>query len=264
MKYFIINIEIDKDVVIIELKDNDSKVYKYKIHTVAYTNYYVSNNTYIDDEFLSKLLKESSYYFTKDQVIKRLKLKDYSKYEIKEIIKSKLEEEESERLISDLERNNYINDYNYVKYIFESANSKLKGRLYINNILKNKGIDEKIIESFYSYFDERKLAKKLINKEYKKLENKYPINTIINKISYKLNYNGFNEEIINDELENLKGLNNNVDEEILLKDYTKVVKKYQNKYKNKELERKVIETLVAKGYNYKSVKALIEGMKQDD
>lgn len=264
MKYFIESIEIVKDVVNIKLIDDNSKVFIYKIHAVAYANYYVSNNTFINDELLSNLLKESSYYFIKDNIIKKLKLRDYSKYEIKEIIYSKLDEEDSDRLINDLERNNYLNDYNYVKRVFDEANNKLKGRLFIESKLINKKIDESIISSFYSLFNDRLLAKKLINKEYKKLENKYPINTIINKIIYKLNYHGFNEDIINEEIESIKELKSNPDEKILLKDYLKVLKRHQNKYKNQELERKVIETLLLKGYNYKSVKALIEGMKQND
>ena len=41
------------------------------------------------------------------------------------------------------------------------------------------------------------------------------------------------------------------------------MKKYQNKYKDKELERKVIESLVLKGYNYKSVKDYVGGKKSD-
>ena len=47
------------------------------------------------------------------------------------------------------------------------------------------------------------------------------------------------------------------------KDYLKLVKKYQNKYKDKELERKVIESLLLKGYNYKSVKEYIGGIPHD-
>ena len=53
-------------------------------------------------------------------------------------------------------------------------------------------------------------------------------------------------------------------DDLLKKDLLKSIKKYQNKYENKELERKVIESLVAKGYNYKSVKTLLEGMNEND
>ena len=38
----------------------------------------------------------------------------------------------------------------------------------------------------------------------------------------------------------------------------------KNKYQNEDLKRKVIESLLVKGYNYKSVKALVEGMKEND
>ena len=50
----------------------------------------------------------------------------------------------------------------------------------------------------------------------------------------------------------------------IFEEYNKLLKKYQNKYQNKELERKVIESLLLKGYNYKSVKAMIEGADKND
>ena len=49
-----------------------------------------------------------------------------------------------------------------------------------------------------------------------------------------------------------------------IKECTKLVNKYSKKLKNNELERKVIETLVAKGYNYKSVKDIVERMIEND
>ena len=35
-------------------------------------------------------------------------------------------------------------------------------------------------------------------------------------------------------------------------------------FKNKELDRKVIESLLLKGYNYKSIKNVVEGMNEND
>jgi len=44
MEYTVIDIEVLNDVVNIELKDNSFNVLKYKVHIVAYTNYYFSIN----------------------------------------------------------------------------------------------------------------------------------------------------------------------------------------------------------------------------
>ena len=263
MEYLVKDIEILKDVVNIELIDSKLKVLKYKIHAVAFANYYLRKESNISEIDLNNLLNESKYYFIKDQVISKLKVKDYSKYEIKEMIKDKLDEDSLTRLINDLERNNYINDYNYLKRIFNDSESKLKGKLYIESKLKGKELDENIINAFFEHYNEEELANKLSNKEYKKLENKHPKNVIINKISMKLSYNGFSEYVINEivsSLEQIKSSNNTM---LLEKDYLKLVKKYQNKYKDKELERKVIESLLLKGYNYKSVKEYIGGIPHD-
>ena len=261
MEYLVKDIEVLKDVVTIKL--SSSNEVSYKIHVVAFTNYYLRRDTYINECDLNNLLKESEYYFIKDKVISKLKTKDYSKYEIKEFVKDKLDESNLNRLILDLERNNYINDYNYVKRVFNEAESKLKGRLYIESKLKDKEIDESLIKAFFEHYKEDELASTLVYKEYKKIENKYPKTTIINKIAYKLNYNGFSEYVIKEEVSKLEYIKYNDSIELIEKDYLKLIKKYQNKYKDKELERKVIESLILKGYNYKSVKDYVGGKKSD-
>lgn len=264
MEYTVIDIEVLNDVVNIELKDNSFNVLKYKVHIVAYTNYYFSINQKIDDDFLNSLIKDSNFYFVKDTVIKKIKTKDYSSKEIRDFLVGKLSEEEIEKLIINLEKNNYLNDYNYVKSIFSDAQNKLKGKLYIESKLKDKGIKENIIDSFYEHFNEKLYAEKLVNSEYNKLKNKYPKNVLINKIKYKLSYNGFSMDIIYDVTSSLEFIKNETNEEILVKDFNKVYNKYKNKLKNKELERKVIESLIAKGYNYKSVKDIVERMIEND
>ena len=263
MEYIVKKIDVQKDYVNIKLIDSNSCSYSFKIHAVAFANYYLRVDSIVSEEDFNNLLNESKYYYIKDQVISKLKVKDYSKYEIKELFKDKLNDDELNRLIYDLEKNNYINDYNYIKRIFNEGESKLKGKLYIESKLKGKELDENIINAFFEHYNEEELANKLSNKEYKKLENKHPKNVIINKILMKLNYNGFSEYVTNEIVASLEHIKSSNNISLLEKDYLKLVKKYQNKYKDKELERKVIESLLLKGYNYKSVKEYIGGMPHD-
>ena len=144
MEYLVKDIEVLKDVVNIKLLDSNSKILEYKIHAVAFANYYLRRESNISENSLNNLIKESNYYFIKDYVISKLKVKDYSKYEVKQLIKDKVDINEMSRLIDDLERNNYINDYNYIKRIFTEAEYKLKGKLYIESKLKEKELDESI------------------------------------------------------------------------------------------------------------------------
>lgn len=264
MQYLINNIEIKNDVVNITLLDKDNNFLKHRIHIIAYTNYYFNVNNSIDEDYLSNILKESNYYFIKDEVIKKLSRKDYSKFEIKEFISNKLSDSETLRLIKDLERNNYINDYNYVKSIFNDAQSKLKGKLYIEDKLNNKEIDENIIKAFFEQYNEEKVAYKLVNNEIKKLKDKCPKNNLISKISMKLNYNGFSEVVIYEQMKSLESLKLTDNKILLEKDYIKLLKKYQKKFENKDLNRKIIESLIAKGYNYKSIREVVEGKNSDD
>ena len=263
MEYLVEGIEILKDVVNIKL-NNDSNIEYYKIHAVAFANYYINIGKTIDNEYLSVLLNESKYYFIKDEVIKKLKTKDYTCGEIIMFLENKLDEYFIDRLIKDLENNNYINDYNYLKRVFDVANTKLKGKNYIIKYLENKYIDERLLNSFLLNFKELELANKLVNIEINKLRNKYSKQVIISKISYKLNYNGFSEFTIQDIMEELQYLKSNDREDIIIKECKKYINKYKNKLENNELKRKVIETLITKGYNYKSVKSIVEGMINDD
>jgi len=264
MEYLVKEINLLKDTVVIKIYSNDFGMEVFKVHAVAFANNYITIDKKIDKEYLSILLKESKFYEIKDQIIKKLKYKEYSKSEIIKYLNGKLNEDECNKLIADLERNNYINDYNYVKRIFNIAENKLKGKLFIEDSLKDKEIDENLIQSFFSNYNEKYLARKLVKRELNKLKDKYSKSSIINKITYKLNYNGFSDFIINEEILDLEYLKNNDDNELLLKDYQKLLKKYKNKFKNKELDRKVIESLLLKGYNYKSIKNVVEGMNEND
>ena len=263
MEYLVEDIEILKDVVNIKLKSNMHLIC-HKIHAVAFANYYISVGKYISNEYLLKILEESKYYNLKDEVIKKLKNKDYTRGEIIIFLEDKLDEYSIDRMIKDLEKNNYINDYNYLKKVFELANNKLKGKNYIKKYLENKYLDEKLLDSFFVNFKENELANKLVKGELNKLKGKYSKQAILSKISYKLNYNGFSEFVIQDIIDGLQYLKFNNNEEIIVKECKKYLKKYENKLENNDLMRKVIETLVAKGYNYKSVKTIIEGMINDD
>ena len=78
-----------------------------------------------------------------------------------------------------------------------------------------------------------------------------------------MNFENLREYVINDVISSLEHIKSSDNTLLIEKDYLKLVKKYQNKYKDKELERKVIESLLVKGYNYKSVKEYIGGIPHD-
>ncbi len=264
MKYLVNEIELSKDFVILELKDSNFDVKKIKIHAVAFANNYLSKGISINQEKLDEIILDSEYYFIKDLVIKKLKRKDFSKKEIINFVSDKLNDEQIGKLINDLEKNNYINDYNYVKLIFNEAENKLKGSLFILEKLKEKEIAENIVNAFFEHFNEENIANKLVNHEVKILMNKHPKNALINKIAYKLNNNGFKEDIINNQIEKLQYITGSNDHDLIMRDYLKLNRKYQGKYEKAQLSRKIIESLMIKGYNYKSIMDVIKGANEDD
>ena len=89
MEYIVKKIDVQKDYVNIKLIDSNSCSHSFKIHAVAFANYYLRVDSIVSEEDFNNLLNESKYYCIKDQVISKLKVKDYSKYEIKELFKHK-------------------------------------------------------------------------------------------------------------------------------------------------------------------------------
>lgn len=210
----------------------------------------------IDLDLLDKVLESNKYYEMYNLALNYISFKMRSSSEIREyLIKKDASNEIIDNIIHDLYNKNVLNDKLYItSFINDSINLKDIGPLKIKNELIKKGFDENIIDEYLNKFKDNvweDKIKKLIKKYL--LNKKLSTNMIKLKILNDLNIKGYSKEMIYPLLDNISlDDENNIKEE-----YKKAYKKYSIKYKDRELNNKITNYLLRKGYNYSDINKLI-------
>ena len=144
----------------------------------------------------------------------------------------------------------YLNDRSFCKsYINNQIITTTKGPYKIRRELRDKGIDDDIIEDEIVAFDEElefdkvnKLANRMVN------SNKTRGGSVLRKkITTDLTNMGYSTDIIYKVLSDIDFTN---DKDMIKKEYDKIYKKLSRKYSDKELEYKIKEALYKKGLYY--------------
>lgn len=247
---------------ILGIKKQNNK-YKIKLEgneTIeTYDDIIIKNNILykkeIDEELKRKIEEENKYYDTYNEIVKLINKKLRSEKEIKEIMNKK-EIKDKEKMIQQLKNSNLINDELYAKaYIHDKISFSNDGINKIKNELIKQHIDENIIEDELNKIDkeeQNKKLEKLINKKLK-ANTKYSDKIIKQKLlNYFINL-GYNKEDINNIL-NSNTTNNN---EIIKKEYNKLINKYKTKYDEEKLKYIIKQKLYQKGFNIEDINNLI-------
>ena len=237
---------------------------KYKIYIDndliidLYDDVIIKYNLISNKEINNKLFEEITTYNTfLDGYYKAIKLinkrlrtkKEIEKY----LIKQNIKKEEIDKIIKLLEKDNYLNQDLYIKsYINDQYNLTLNGPIKIKKDLNNLGINNDI-DDYINNYDWNIRIDKIINKKIK-LNNKLSNNALKNKILNDIINLGYEKSDIEKKLEIVE-LNDN---DILIKELNKIKNKYEKKYKDKELEYKVINYLYRKGFKIEDIKRYYE------
>ncbi len=169
-------------------------------------------------------------------------------------------------IIEKLKRLNYINDKmyckNYVKHQFEINK---KGPKLIIDELKKKNVKLEYINESIKLLSFEMINDKILSliHYYDKINRGKSINKLKESILRHLLVKGFDYELIMPILSNYSFANNNDDRQLLQKEFTKVYNKLQKKYQDYELKRKVIKTLMNKGFNYDDITSILASFKSE-
>lgn len=201
------------------------------------------------DELKSKIEKENKYYEIYNNILKYIKTKLRSEYEIREYIKkNEIDKITEENLINKLKDSKLIDDKTYTyAYIHDRMKFSNDGPYKIKKeLLKNK-IEESIIEEELNKIDKEEIYEKLKKQILKKLSanTKYSNNMIKQKLINYFITQGYEKEMIIEILENNLVSNTN----ILKKEYDKLYNKYKNKYEEYELKKVIKQKLYQKGFS---------------
>ncbi len=115
-------------------------------------------------------LLNKAYFFLKFRLRTEKEIRDYL---YKKIINTHYSRDDVEEVIENLKKQGLINDEKFIEaYVHDQLSFKPKGKKFLIKKLKEKGIDEKLIEKFFSknQIDEEKLAFEILKKRWLRLK----------------------------------------------------------------------------------------------
>ncbi len=188
-----------------------------------------------------------------------------SKYEIETYLITKsnksLSREQINNIITRVTNLGYINDSALATYYLDYYYRNNKGPLYIKNKLNQKKIDEQLIKDILNNYTkemEEEVINRILSKE---KNNKYPLKKFKILLSNKLIQNGFSSSVIYNLIENYDF--NDISDEIIMKDYNKAVVKASKKGQ-KEHKQIIINYLMNKGYDYRTINDFLSKIKNNN
>lgn len=195
------------------------------------------------------LLEENRFWDCYYKVIGYIKTRSRSVFEIRQkLIKDGYSLEDIDESIKRLSEQGYLDDKMYANSFFNSQIiTTSRGPRKISEELRKKGIDEGVIEEVISLYDDdlqyQKISK-IVSKVVKSNRNKS--NSLLRKKLYvDLLGDGFSKEIIDRVIDKQEFVS---DDEIKEHEYEKIKRKLSKKYEGYELERKIKEQMMRKGF----------------
>ena len=225
-------------------------------------HYLFKDKTFTEKDF-KKIIEDilEDEYFNK--VINLLSISLKSEYEIIKYIhanetknKTYLKDNQIQNIINKLKQLNYIDDNKLSISLIDYYIRNNKGPLYIKQKLKEKKIDETIINAnlkVYTSDIEEEIIVKIIKKENNK---NLPIKKFKLNLSNKLLRNGFSSNLVYKLIDKLVVEDNS--KELIEKDYLKALNKVSKKEKSEsEKKQLIINYLLSKGYEYQLIKEFL-------
>ena len=235
-KYLVYFDNFDDEIIL-----NEDKIVEYRI---------IQNAVFSSKDFskIKKAANEVKYY---EKVVNYINFKPRTRKEVYEYLKN-LEASETQinTLIKKLESISYINDERYTESFVSEYIRKKKGSKYIEQTLEQKGIEKDLVYKYLDlYTKEQEIENAtLVANKYAKSITKNPIKKQRIQINNKLISEGYPYDVVNRVLYSIELLDES--ETLLEKEYIKL--------KNKEEDKnKIIQKLLAKGFDYSDIKEII-------
>ena len=190
--------------------------------------------------------------------VKRLIVRDYSPSKLREyLLKKNKNKIVVDQVIKKLEKYQLLNEDELIERIIEYCDSKHYGYNRIILMLKDRQISlNKINNVKLDHQRETKEAIEQAKRLVKRYKKKNTVNLRQSVYSSLIRY-GFSEDLAS--LESSKVSNSPSNELNMLKlDYSKLISRYSLKLKGKELENKLVKSLLSKGYRINDIKKVIK------
>lgn len=239
--------------------DNDEVFKFHESVIVAYG--FIRKNIEVSQVKLNKALEENEYFIALDKAINYLTTLR-SRKEVLLYLKKNYEKDIVNKVMSQLEKLNLINDKEYALYFVDVMKKKAYGRYKIINDLKELEILEEYIDIAISNYEydieidncEKQFIKYIpsLKKDSKASSKRKIVNYLINK--------GFSNEIITIVLEKNREKLDNIsnEDELLIETYHKLLKTKKGNIKDKKYKEKIVRSLCNKGFPLSKILKLLE------
>lgn len=249
------------------MKNNKYKILVDNESIITYDNVILDNDLLykkkIDKELYDKILKDTNFYDIYNKVVKYILKKRKSEKEVLNyLVKFNLANDDIDKIINKLKGLKLINDIEYCKAFI---NDKIYlGKEGINKIrldLLNQDIPSYIIEQELSNIDTDILDSRLEKIILKKIKSnhKYSNSHLKQKILNEMINLGYSKEKILD----IVNKNLNDDYNIINKEFDKLYYKLKLKYSGVELENKLKQKLISKGFRLEEINDLLNQKTED-
>ena len=249
------------------MKDNKYKVIIDGESIVTYDNVILENELLykksIDNNLYKKILLDTSYYDIYNKTVKYILKRRRSEKEIRKYLnKFDINNNDVESIIVKLKDIRLIDDREYCKaYINDKLYLSKEGINKIKEDLIGEDISIEIIEEELNNIEEYLFNERLEKLIIKKINSnkKYSNSYLKQKILSEMFNLGYDKEIILNILES----NLNSDDNILEQEFNKVYDKLKVKYSGYELENKVKQKLIQKGFSVGDINRLLQEKTED-
>ena len=235
---------------------------KIEINEDIILDYYLFKDKELDDITIKNIKKSANMAEALSKAYDILSRGSYTKNELKrKLLAKKYNATIVDQVISKLLSLHYIDDYQYVNEYVNTYKDKGFGPQKIKSNLIVKGVNENILKTIaYSDEEQAQIINDLLPKLEKKFDN-YNYQIKLQHIYSKLLALGFDKDIINSSLTNLKDKDDTKEQELLIKDLNKAKRKYMNIEDLRERKQRIIYYLYKKGYSYNIIS---NELKDDD
>lgn len=216
----------------------------------------------IDSKMLETILNENKYYEVYNALIKYIKNRLRSEYDIKKKLeKYEINDNKKEKILEELKNNNMINDRIFARsYIHDKLSFSQDGPNKIKQALLKEKINIEIIEEEFTSIDKDKVKEKLEKMILKKIQSntKYTSSILKTKLlNYFINL-GYEKENIIYYFDKNKTNNKINNKKIIQKEYDKLMNKYKNKYDEYQLKLIIKQKLYQKGFKIDEIEQILQ------
>lgn len=222
----------------------------------AIVNYRIIKGNSFYEEDWKKIVNSLDDSILFDKVLKYINYKPRTEKEVIDyLIEHHSQVVNIKSIIKKLKEINFINDERYAKIFIEEEIRHQKGPNAIKHVLLSKGIDEDTINKYLIEYSYELLYENALDLGKKTLKTVIGLPIVKQKESVysRLYRMGYDYSIINKVLSVLEY--SSLDFDLLKKEYLKIKDKIDDK-------NKIIQKLLAKGYNYSDIKEVINNLEE--